>query len=252
MVSLEAAAVLLVIAALLFFPALWWAMRGGDFRGGNNLKSLGLALRSYALDHEGYAPPLSARPGQLRFESDEIIPKYVSEPYLLMSHADPVVLEAGDANLSMPFCIEHCSYYYLGYEVWDDQTVQAFSAGYGKHLVEGLPFDSELPVDLALGKLVRLSDSVDRETAPHAETNPPNWDGPRPRDSEIPWLIERPHAYPGPFGLYLMGPVVPLSKSVLGGLVLYQDGHVEFIRYPGKWPMTEKTISTLEALATGK
>ena len=49
--------------------------------------------------------------------------------------------------------------------------------------------------------------------------------------SEIPVLIER-----------------PWNHKPAGGNVLFMDGHVAFIRYPGAWPMTEATIGTLEAL----
>ena len=78
----------------------------------------------------------------------------------------------------------------------------------------------------------------------------PKWKKRQPLigESEVPCLIERPHLYPGPFGLYLFG-AIPLSKPALGGMVMYLDGHVEFIPYPGKWPMTEKTITTLTELA---
>ena len=33
-----------------------------------------------------------------------------------------------------------------------------------------------------------------------------------------------------------------------GSNVLFMDGRVEFIPYPGKWPMTEKFIKALESL----
>ena len=33
-----------------------------------------------------------------------------------------------------------------------------------------------------------------------------------------------------------------------GASVLFLDGHVEFMRYPGKFPMTEKVIKALESL----
>ncbi len=32
-----------------------------------------------------------------------------------------------------------------------------------------------------------------------------------------------------------------------GGSVLYIDGHVEFVRYPGEWPVTEESIGILES-----
>ena len=33
-----------------------------------------------------------------------------------------------------------------------------------------------------------------------------------------------------------------------GSNVLFWDGHVEFMEYPGPWPMTEKFIKALESL----
>ena len=47
----------------------------------------------------------------------------------------------------------------------------------------------------------------------------------------IPVIIERPGHH----------------KDPLGGNVLYADGHVEYIEYPGKYPMTEAVISALES-----
>jgi prepilin-type processing-associated H-X9-DG protein len=51
--------------------------------------------------------------------------------------------------------------------------------------------------------------------------------------SSIPVLIERPS------GRWF---------KASGGNVLFMDGHVEFLRYPGPWPMTEKTIHALEQI----
>jgi len=33
-----------------------------------------------------------------------------------------------------------------------------------------------------------------------------------------------------------------------GGHVLYLDGHVEFVPYPGPFPMTKETVALLESL----
>ena len=49
--------------------------------------------------------------------------------------------------------------------------------------------------------------------------------------SSIPVMIERPE-----------------NHAPFGGNVLYLDGHVEFIRYPGKWPMTDQSIAIFESL----
>jgi prepilin-type processing-associated H-X9-DG protein len=40
----------------------------------------------------------------------------------------------------------------------------------------------------------------------------------------------------------------PGHHEVEGGNVLYLDGHVDFVRYPGKFPMTEKFIEALREI----
>jgi prepilin-type processing-associated H-X9-DG protein len=52
--------------------------------------------------------------------------------------------------------------------------------------------------------------------------------------ASVPLLIERP------------GNHVPF-----GGNVLFMDGHVEFIRFGTKWPMTDRAIGILQALDGG-
>jgi hypothetical protein len=167
----------------------------------------------------------------------------------LLSPADPIRRQVKSAELTPAFCFENSSYFYIGYAVWDDETVEAFAEAYRRRLEEGLAFDSDLPVDLPIEKLYRLDEAIRRYgMMTYSESNKPKWEHLHHAGWEIPCLIERPHLYPGPFGLYL-GVAVPLSKPTLGGTVLHFDGNTEFIRYPGTWPMTEKTISILTALA---
>ena len=56
--------------------------------------------------------------------------------------------------------------------------------------------------------------------------------------SQIPVIIERPSRHR----------TIRNESEAYGGNVLYLDGHVEFVVYPGKWPMTEKTIELLGQL----
>jgi prepilin-type processing-associated H-X9-DG protein len=39
-----------------------------------------------------------------------------------------------------------------------------------------------------------------------------------------------------------------LHHEPRGGHVLYMDGHVEFVEYEEKWPMTDKTLDALESI----
>jgi prepilin-type processing-associated H-X9-DG protein len=236
-----------LLGAVLLFCAVLWALRADDFRSGVNLKALAIAILTYA---EGdYYPPLSAKPGHLMFDVESLYPKYVSDLSLFLSLADPTREAAIDTKLTPDFCFEHSSYAYLGYKVWDDATVEAFATAYKKRIEEGRPFDSDLPVNLPIEKLERLDSAVRRETMiPDSEADNPKWEGSHHSNSEVPCLIEWPHPYPGMLGLRTFVPI-PLSKPVRGGTVLYVDGHVEFIPYPGKWPMTPRTINALKALS---
>lgn len=240
-----------VLGVALLFCAIQWAHMACDFRSGVNLRALAMAVLIYA--NGDYYPPLSAKPGHLMFDVETLYPEYVSDLSLLLSPADPAREAAIDTELTPEFCFEHSSYAYLGYKVWDDTTVEAFATAYKKRIEEGRPFDSDLPVDLPIEKLTRLDDALRRAPCfiPDSETNNPKWEGMRHSDSEIPCLIEWPHPYPGAFGLWTFVPI-PLSKPVRGGTVVYADGHVEFIPYPGKWPMTPRTINALNALAALK
>ncbi len=209
--------------------------------GVTNLKSVAIALYMYAGDD--YWPPLSSKPGCLMFEMDTLYPKYITDPLLLLNPADPIRREVKGADLTPAFCFKNSSYFYIGYVVWNDEMVQAFAEAYRKRLEEGLAFDSYLPIDLPVGwpkgRLLRLDQARRGGYVRNSEVSPESMHG----MSEIPALIERPNLYPGSFGGSGL-----FSKPIMGGTVLYQDGHTEFIRYPGKWPMTEKTIGILESL----
>ena len=203
----------------------------------------------YANDHDEYYPPLWSESGRLMFEPDEVYPEYISYPSYLLSPADPLRAQIG-SNAAPAFYFQNSSYFYLGYTVWDDATVAAFALAYRQRHENGLRFDEgAVPVDHEVETLRRLGATNRRETMlTFEQLEEPRWQYTRHGSREIPVLIERPRAYPGQFGLYL-GFRLALSKPTVGGAVLYLDGHVEFITYPGKWPMTETTIDILEGLA---
>lgn len=41
---------------------------------------------------------------------------------------------------------------------------------------------------------------------------------------------------------------LPGTREANGGLVLYMDGHAEWVEYPGKFPMTEAFVTRVRAL----
>ncbi|HIJ73676.1 MAG TPA: hypothetical protein HPP83_06185 [Candidatus Hydrogenedentes bacterium] len=232
--------------------ATFWASHTDDLKRIPDLKNLAVDLIMYANDHDEYFPPLSSKPGRLMFEPDEVYPDYVSCPEYLLSPADSLSMEIG-SKVAPGFFLENGRYFYLGYTVWDDATAEAFAEACRQRRENGLGFDEgAIPVDHEVETLRRLGATNRRETMLTLEQlKEPRWQYTRHRSSEVPVFIERPRTYPGRLGLYVGFPL-PLSRPVVGGTVLYLDGHVEFIRYPGKWPMTETTIGILEGLGSAE
>ena len=231
------AALCLMLGIVLFLTVAWHAMRSHDFRYASGAKQLGLILNMYAYDTGAY-PLLSSRPGRLMFETASLEPDYLPvEPYIFISPADTAMIEADSKGND--YCFNHGSYHYLGYAVGDDDSVLAFAEAYKKRLLDGGSFDSDLAVDRPYESIKRLvhenHSAAQSHVAGHSE-------------GEFPLLIERPRPYPGMLGLWLFGPVIPLSPSLMGGCVVYLDGHMEFLDYPGKWPMTATTMQALAAL----
>lgn len=244
------AALAFVLLLVLLFSFVAWGMRNGDFQSGVDLKIVGIALRMYADNRTGvrnYGPMLSSTPGRLLFDPDGFYPEYLGEIGILISPADPIDGGARRGTKGAEFYFDNSSYNYLGYMVWDDATVAAFADAYKQRIRDRLRFDTDLPAGPPVHVIKRLDFGVYREMVPEAQRGNPEWVYLDHAEAEIPVLIERPHPYTGPYGLFLFGGI-GLSQPVMAGCVLYMDGHTEFIPYPGKWPMTKKTIETLEAL----
>jgi prepilin-type processing-associated H-X9-DG protein len=223
-----------------------WTTRSTQFRSGSNLKRAGIAFKIYA--PADYYPTLSSEPGRLMFDPSLLYPRIMPDLHLLMSPADP---EVATDPLTSEFVYEHCSYFYPGYVLLDDETVETFEHAYWKRIDEGTGFETELPVDLPIENLIRLDSNRRRGGFVGEDLTSPKYKYSRYADSQTPILIESPRPYPGRFGLYF-GVEVSLSDPTIGGHVLFLDGHVEFIPYPGKWPMTERTIGAMKRIRAGE
>ena len=211
-----------------------------------NLMEIGIALRMYSeSDVLGRYPPLSPVPGRLWIDENhnylEIIPDLTVNVCPL--HPDTQQFQLlGDtwrnpSEEAIEAWFNDTSYFYLGYVVRDDSDVAIFAEGYLRTLKGEGNFEDDLRYRLPNGNSIvsgfsgyvafRLSEQAARYgVGDHA--SPAEYERARER---IPIVIERPGNHERP-----------------GGNVLYLDGHVEFIQYPGKWPMTEKTIGILNEL----
>ena len=125
---------------------------------------------------------------------------------------------------------------YLGYVLQNDEDVGDFAKAYKHHVATvdaGAPrFVEDLSRAGKEGDVIRrLREGVERFHI----TDRNNPAGAALTQSEIPTVIEWPDHHE--------------AKGSRGGNVLFMDGHVEFIPYPGKWPMTEETMAILCELA---
>jgi hypothetical protein len=198
----------------------------------NDFKSIQILLKKYyAKDHEGLWPPFDPEPGRLMFERMVMFQEYgftcedVTLDFDMDSHKydirerDPIAYE-NDPNL-----IDDHSFWYLAYRVRNEDEARAFSAGYRHHVENQLGFEGDLVCpDSNPPVLPRLRDPDLKPDSTPLEFN----------DAACTVVfIERPGNY---------------EPTCSGGCVGYLDGHVEYIDYPGEFPMSEEMITTLESL----
>lgn len=205
-----------------------------------NLRQLGIVMKMFANESEGeYFPVLSPEPGKLMFANTSAVsklpvyPEFLTDAVTMACPSDSHAPALQEAAVSSPeSLLDDDCYFYLGYALQSDDDMETFAELYRKTIEEGGDFERDLHVSESSlqsrsKKLYRLRDGVDRKFT--GDTGVP---APGPED--IPLMIER------------------LGNHIPGGAnVLYMDGRVQFIRYPGKWPMTERTIGILQALDGG-
>lgn len=200
----------------------------------NNLKQLALVMKMFAHEARGYRyPPLSSERGQLAMDSGPVYPEYLSDPNIYISLAHPKTTELYRTVAAQPrSAFRDHSYWYLGYSLPDEETGLAFVEAFRARTEAGLPMDSDL--DLGSLKIRVLREGVERFQI----TDINNPAASALAQSALPVMIERPglHRIEGSRG------------QQTGSNVLFMDGHVEFWKYPGKYPLTERFIKALESL----
>jgi prepilin-type processing-associated H-X9-DG protein len=190
----------------------------------NNLKQMGLSMKMFANESRGEKyPRLSAELGQLAINAEQIYPEYLSDTKVYISPAHPSPSSVDNVDDPRATIRDH-SYWYLGYMVADEKTGLAFVDHFRKQAQQGLTLSDDLQIGNET--IFQLRDGIERFLI--TDINNPGASA--MAQSSVPIMIERP-------GLHEEG-----------GNVLYLDGHVEFIRYPGKYPMTERFIGALESL----
>jgi prepilin-type processing-associated H-X9-DG protein len=193
----------------------------------NNLKQLGLVMKMFANESRGQIfPRLDPRPGHLMMLGNEVFPEYVTDVSVYISPAHPQAADFKERATQDPLSIiDDHSYWYLGYAIPNEEAGLAFVEAYKKAVKNGEGPGEDLK-DTATSTIMRLREGVERFFI--TDINDPASSA--RIQSEIPIMIERPGLQEG------------------GSNVLYMDGHVVFIKYPGIFPMTEKFIQALESL----
>jgi len=232
------------IAAAIFLPALAKARESARRAACvNNLKQLGMLMNVFANENRGEYPRIDDVKGNLIFEGDWMYPEYLTDVSILGCPSDPGYDPATtfrlkgnslhtDFEIGSPHadCVTSESYIYLGWAITNEEEGLAAIEAYRKASTEELDAHLIVPEGKGTGggKIHRLSAGAGRFLI----TDVTVFQEGRPSSaSAIPIMWEWPTNH------------VPAA-----GNVLYLDGHIEYIRYPGKFPMTERFIEALREM----
>jgi prepilin-type processing-associated H-X9-DG protein len=194
----------------------------------NNLKQIGLVCKMYANEQpDGRYPPLSSAPGRLMFEGESVYLEYLTDLTILVCPAVDVDHDDWDAKGQAHRFFDDHSYFYFGHLVRNEEEMLSFVDAYRAAVEAGDDVSGEL-VTPDGQVFPRLSENLGLALLEQRQI-PIMFDGVS--------LVEQ--------GL---GP--RSFHHVPGGCnVLFMDGHVEFMKYPGKWPMTERSLTALASIA---
>jgi len=189
----------------------------------NNLKHLVLVVWMYAKDHGGLAPALAQTPGQLALRDTEtyreVFPHYFTDPAVLQCPSEGTHFQKEvppPLDVDYPTVADDRCYFYLGYAINNQQELEDFARAYRAEAGTEGAFDGELRI--------RDDDGI-AITFPRLQ--PMNDDA-----ASTPVFIER----------------YPNGHIPRGGSVVYADGHVKWIAFGRKWPMTEEAMAVLMEL----
>jgi prepilin-type processing-associated H-X9-DG protein len=207
----------------------------------NNLKAFWFVCREFARDNSGMLPALSSQPGKLFFATERtdeaditLHPEYLDYSNMLLCpnnydeslgwehYSDPAVI------------LDDHSYFYLGYVVTNEKEMRSFAKTYKESISKGLKFDDDLHVADG-SRISRLRRETGRSIGEESSRSQESLE-----ERVIPVVIERPTNH-----VTMRDFILGIWDARAGGNVLYLDGHVEWLDYPGKWPMTTTTVDTL-------
>jgi len=264
----------LAVCALLL-TAVTWGLQSANHARTNErcvdqLRLIGAALTQYANDHRLY-PPISPVLGQLMFSEQAMYPKYLADRSLMRS---PALRVSAPSNA----LFDDTSYYYLGYLMLHERSGLAWIDEYKKHApkqeqianrqevwpdclpaIEQRKTIADGEIQQALAEWEKLGADRENITKGFIAKYRHTTDTPDPSEEcvylrlekGVEQFIDREIANPAS-GYHAMARVpILIERPELhgnGGHVLYMDGHVAFVRYPGTFPMVPNFIEGLRSL----
>ncbi|GMW03810.1 MAG: hypothetical protein AMXMBFR84_49440 [Candidatus Hydrogenedentota bacterium] len=193
----------------------------------NNLKQLGLVLKMFANEQRGEVyPKIDMRPGHVIMDKGSIYPEYLNDPNVLLS---PWSERPDSKDIDAFF--DDTSYWYIPYATQEEAAGLAFVKTYRTTVLKGQTLPEEVDFDSANGpqKMHLFREGIERYFI--TDINDPNQAA--KQQSSTPVIVGRPRTW---------------ADGRTGGNVLYMDGHVEFVEFPGKYPMTSEFIGSLRGL----
>lgn len=190
----------------------------------NNLKQMGLVFTMYANENEGKAWPPSCMGTHPVVAPGSVFPEYLVDPGTVHCPSDADSVDPDETPTDQMLW---SSYVYFGYALTTEDEMLAFIEACPKFYEEADILTQDLPAPKGRGSFggdtfVRL-----RADLPHPEKIPVLFDN--ATGSEFPSVYRFNHI-PG------------------GGNILYMDGHTEFVKYPGTFPMSKNVLPALGKL----
>jgi prepilin-type processing-associated H-X9-DG protein len=237
------------VLALILLPALFkYRESGGQRPCVNNLKELGLVLNMYSLENGDRFPPVDDRRNNFTFETRLLYPEYLSDasiaycPFDVDYDPDTVFRLISDhpdgtpKGRVHPDCFTGDSYVYLGWAIARDEEAEALFEVYDE--LSWQDYDNEITVSEGMGNAGR--NIIQRLETGAGESLITDisliFSGEEIGSSVIPVVFDRPFA-----------DTMKRNHFVVPGCnVLYLDGHVDFHRYPGDFPVSITMAGSLD------
>jgi prepilin-type N-terminal cleavage/methylation domain-containing protein/prepilin-type processing-associated H-X9-DG protein len=230
----------------------------------NNLKQMGVVFKMYANEWDGKFPQKSVDPGGFIFEPTAIYPEYLTDLIVLICPSDidtaKNVMDPNfgerwvDANGDFDVCqfrwYGDRSYMYLGWAISKNMdnffTLASTPNAYTAYLdmgwttrdpdgcvIEDVNYDRDFQLDppfiamdgTPVSTVYRLREGIERFFI----TDINNPAGSSMAQSELPVMHD-----------VVSTEISWYSHIPAGGNMLFMDGHVEFVKYPGIWPMSPR------------